>query len=363
MRKMTKRERVEATVKFAETDRVPVYDLMVCDAAIEHFAGRPAPYGEEGVKVRCQAISRILDMTRSAAHGPAQPGEFTDDDGFVNFREDRWIGGGVRRRPFSDVPGARQWTCIAIDRYRKQVKEFDLKRYRREFCERRFTIQGYLGDGTVVLLRETGTGLDWIRYMLGLELFSYLYVDEPALISEFLDVFTELEVRIVHAIADPALSPVTLTYGDIACKGRLLHSPEFLRREFFPRLKRVNDAYHEHGITCLFHSDGYLMEVISDLIAAGCDGLNPIEVVAGMSLKEVRQKYGRQLFLAGGIDISQLMALGTPEDVRQVCQQAIADACPGYFMGSTTELDNGARLENILAMLEVAWTSGPVKVR
>ena len=181
------------------------------------------------------------------------------------------------------------------------------------------------------------------------------------MISEFLETYTELEILTIHAVADRELSPVTLTYGDIACKGRLLHSREFLRREFFPRLERLNAAYHEHDIACLFHSDGYVMDVIPDLIAAGCDGLNPIETVAGMSLREVREKYCYQLFLAGGIDISQLMALGTQEQVRQACRKAIADACPGCFIGSTTELDNSARLENILAMLEVAWASGPVK--
>jgi uroporphyrinogen decarboxylase len=157
-----------------------------------------------------------------------------------------------------------------------------------------------------------------------------------------------------HAIADTALSPAVLTYGDIAYKHRLIHSPHFLRSEFYPRLKRLNDAWHEHGFKCLFHSDGYLMDAMDDLIEAGIDGLNPIETVAGMSLKELRQQYGDKLFLAGGIDMSQLLSNGTPEQVRQVCRQAVRDAYPGYLMGSTTEADNSCKLENLLVMHEVA---------
>jgi uroporphyrinogen decarboxylase len=157
-----------------------------------------------------------------------------------------------------------------------------------------------------------------------------------------------------HAIADVALSPAVLTYGDIAYKLRLLHSPRFLRAEFFPRLKRLNDAWHEHGFKCLFHSDGYLMDVIDDLIAAGIDGLNPIETVAGMDLKAVREKVGHKLFLAGGIDMSQLLSNGTVDEVRQVCRQAIRDAYPGFLIGSTTEADNSCKLENLIAMHEVA---------
>jgi uroporphyrinogen decarboxylase len=161
-----------------------------------------------------------------------------------------------------------------------------------------------------------------------------------------------------HAIADASLSPVVLTYGDIAAKGSLLHAPAWLRREFYPRLKRINDAWHEHGIKCLFHSDGYLMEALDDLMACEIDGLNPIETVAGMSLKDVRDRYPR-LFLAGGIDMSQLLSNGTPEEVRQVCRQAIRDAYPGYLMGSTTESDNSCKLENLLAMFEVSREALP----
>jgi hypothetical protein len=49
-----------------------------------------------------------------------------------------------------------------------------------------------------------------------------------------------------------------------------------------------------------------------------------------------------------------LLSNGTPEQVRAACRKAIADAPTGYFMGSTTEIDDSARLENVLAMLETA---------
>jgi uroporphyrinogen decarboxylase len=187
-----------------------------------------------------------------------------------------------------------------------------------------------------------------------MELFTYVYADAPDLVSEGLEALTEHNVAVCHAVADRRLSPVVLTYGDIACKDRLLHSPAFLRKEFMPRIKRINDAWHEHGIKCLFHSDGNLMDVVDDLIEAGIDGLNPIETVAGMRLKEVREKVGTRIFLAGGIDMSQLLSNGSPDEVREVCRQAVKDAYPGFFMGSTTESDNSCKLENLLAMFEVA---------
>ena len=52
--------------------------------------------------------------------------------------------------------------------------------------------------------------------------------------------------------------------------------------------------------------------------------------------------------------MSQLLSNGTPEQVKEVCRQAIADAYPGFFMGSTTEADNSCKLENLVAMYDVA---------
>jgi len=98
------------------------------------------------------------------------------------------------------------------------------------------------------------------------------------------------------------------------------------------------------------------VDVLDDLVAAGIDGLNPIETVAGMRIKAVRERCPT-LFLAGGIDMSQLLSRGTPDEVREECRTAIRDAGAGYFMGSTTEADNSCKLENLLAMYEVAMGS------
>jgi len=231
---------------------------------------------------------------------------------------------------------------------------FDSRAWKVGYRTAQARFRAFLGDDTVVI-QEYGTGLDRIRYLLGWEFFAYLSVDEPGLIAEYMHLATAREVAKIHAVADARFSPCALPYGDIAYKQALLHSPDWLRREFFPLVRRLNTALHEHGVKCLFHSDGDLTTVIPDLIETGIDGLNPIEVVAGMDLVDVKRLYGDRLFLAGGIDISQLMARSGPAEVRDVCREAIRVASPGYFIGSTTELDNGSKPENILAMVEAAW--------
>ncbi len=345
---MTKPERVLATMALEETDRTPVYDILLNDALIEHFSGKYPPVGDAGLKLKCKAISRMLDMTRMAGFAPNEPGEETDEYGFVS-RHGRWLSLGISHRPFHDVIGAVEW----LRRYTERLHEdIDLLKIKTAFLEDFQKQRSYIGDDTVILHRESGTGLDDVRHRLGLELFSYIAEDEPDLISEFLKLSTAREVRIIHAIADARLSPCALTYGDIGYNHGLMHSPAWLGKDFFPRIRELNDAWHEHGVKCLFHSDGNIMSVMDDLMDTGIDGLNPIETLSGMNVGVLKRRYGDRIFLTGGIDMSQLLSGGTPEEVLEVCRATLEEAPNGYFIGSTTEIDESSRLENVLAMLQ-----------
>lgn len=345
---MSKRERVEATLNLQPTDRPPIYDIILHDELIRYVAGGTPGATDEWWRRRIQATAKLVDMTRMVAHRPQSPGEKEDAEGFVHYSDDLWIMGGIRKRPFSDLAGAKEWLGRNIEKLRPP---FDVDAYREGFARYWEEARAVLEDDTVII-HEYGTGLDAIRYMLGWEFFSYLSVDEPEMISEYLELYTDMSVAQIHAVEDGERTPCALPFGDIAAKNMLLHSPEWLRKEFFPRVKRLCDALHEHDVKGLFHSDGDLMPVLDDIAAAGCDGINPIETVAGMDLAEVKRQYGDRFFLTGAIDISQLLPYASVDEVRAVVRENIQVASPGYFPGSTTELDNSARLDNAMAVFE-----------
>jgi len=354
---MTRRERVLRTVRQQETDRVPVYDILQNDAIIEHFAGQKMT-PENGTWVKGLAIGRILDMTRMP-EGPQQSGETLTENG-IRLRQERWTSW-IIERPFSDPCSLREW--IKAD-----IRRTDKLEYDRQYAER--VHQGIhrslhnfaqgnpaARDDPTVLILESGVGLTEPYWWIGLEQFAYLQADEPDLVDEWLESRNQAELRRVQAIANPELIPIALTYDDIAYKAGLLFSPSWLRRCWLPRLKKLVNAWHTRDTLCLFHSDGNLWGILDDLVEAGIDGLNPLETTAGMSIAAVRQRHP-QLFLTGGIDVSQLLCLGTPAQVSQTCRQAIRESGGrGYFLGSTTELHWEVKLENAQAMLDCAWES------
>ncbi|MQY60147.1 MAG: hypothetical protein GH144_11210 [Clostridia bacterium] len=362
--KMTKRERVEATLNFEEPDRIPIYDLLFNDEAISYYAKRKLTL-KNGPETVLEAISNCLDMTRSIAF-PQKP-KVTERDGFI-YRVERWTTW-VEKRPFKTV---KELSCFV----EKEIKKLNnpqkvyldsmgslilmdsgkfVEDFRNDFLWRKKRLKG-----TVELLTCSPVGLDTAFNIAGLDLFIYLYAENPQLVSAWLEALNLAEIRRVHAIADYELSPLTLVYSDIAFKDKTIFSSDFFKKEFYPRLERLVKAWHEHNIKCLFHSDGNLTSILPDLVKTGIDGLNPIETAAGMSLKEVKDLYGDKIFLAGGIDVSELMPYGTKEEVERGVIQAIRDAGygSGYFLGSTTELDNGIPAKNIITMIKTAHEYG-----
>ncbi len=344
---MTKRERVLRTIDLQETDRVPLYDILQNDALIEHYAGEKLTVAE-GMRITCKAVGRALDMTRMV-DGPREPGTEIRPDGFT-FRRERWQAW-IIARPFHDAATCAEWIKGDIARHNALAYDAAYAQALREHLQAR---QAAMGNDTVLVV-ESGVGLEHMYHLTGLELFSYLLADQPGLILEWLDARARAELRRVAVIADPELIPVALPYTDIAYKNGTIFSPVWLRQHWLPYLQLLVDAWRERGCRCIYHSDGNLWSMMDDLVATDIDGLNPIEVAAGMTVRALRERYPR-LCLTGGVDVSQLLPLGTPEEVRAACRENIAaTGGVGYFLGSSTELHWEIPLTNIIAMFECAW--------
>jgi uroporphyrinogen decarboxylase len=186
---------------------------------------------------------------------------------------------------------------------------------------------------------------------VGLEPFSYYLADFPELIDELLEVGTRRSVSWIEHLPEGHGVEAVFCGDDIAWKGGPMLSPAWFREHYFGRLARVTAAYHERGVKVLFHSDGNLNPILDGLVEAGIDGLNPIEVLANMDVGTIHRRHPK-LFMAGGIDVSQLLPRGRPEQVRDATRRAL-DAADGRIMvGSSTELNNDVPLENFLAMRE-----------
>ena len=339
-------QRVRDVINGRMPDRAPLYDLLRNDAVIGHFAGRALTV-ENAAEVVYRAFEPALDATRPSVKLPDHEGEIVLADGRRQKRY-RWTAWTERiayadsdayasaKRRFLDAFDPA-WT----DRHQQEMDAClaDVAEYRRRLGEVFFIPSGRAA-GVMGLFGE-----------VGLEQFAYYMADCPDVIDALLECNTAAAVTWIEHLPPDHGFEAAFCGDDMAFKSGPLFHPRWFAEHYFPRMARVNDAFHKRGIKVLFHSDGNLHPILDGLVDAGIDGLNPIEVMAGMDIADIHRRHP-QLFMAGGIDVSQLLPFGTPGQVKDAVKQAI-DAAGGRIMiGSSTELNNEVPLANYLALRE-----------
>jgi len=362
-------ERIQLAFEHKEADRVPIYDLFCGDGVIEQFAGE-RPTVENGLDVACIALRNSVDMTR-AVGGPQKPGIRRDSgdklfggDGFAweNERWTSWIVDYPHRTHEERVSFIRR----SIEKH--NAWENDCDGSIKEYIEHHQSIQEKLGD-TIFLWEFEGAGLTKGYLLLGIQQFCLMMYDEPDLISEWLEAMCNCHVRRIHSLFNAVkntemfkTTKIAFAGEDIAFKDALIFPHEFLRKEFFPRLKKLIDAYHEHGLKVIFHSDGDINSIIDDIVEAGADGLNPIEKAAGMDIYDLKKKHGDKLTFCGGMDVTYLLREGTPEAIKAETRRMVKEVGKGggFCIGSSTEIGNDIPGENVAAMVNVVKEMGTI---
>lgn len=193
----------------------------------------------------------------------------------------------------------------------------------------------------------------------GLEGATFAYMDFP-------DLFEELRL-LIH---DDAVrrAEMILDYGPdilyMSASGTLtLSTPDWVRAFCLPTVKAITKMAKEAGVPTMVHACGksrFLVELYANETDLSC--MNPLEIppMGDCNLKEVKEKFGKRLALAGNIHTTEVMLLGKPEDVDKACRKAIEDAGKdgGFVLMTGDQCGRDTPEENIFAFVKAAKRYG-----
>jgi uroporphyrinogen decarboxylase len=193
----------------------------------------------------------------------------------------------------------------------------------------------------------------------GMERFMLSCYDAP----EIVDHLTKLCARfglVTGQRAVQAGAHALIIADDLGHKTGPFLSLEHFRRFVLPPLCWEIAELKKLGVPIILHSCGDVNAYLDDLVAAGIQGLNPLQRTANMDLARLKTRYGQQLCLIGNIDASRTLPYGTPAEIEKEVVEAIQVAGPGggYVLASDHSLHGGIPVPNILAMLEAARRHG-----
>jgi uroporphyrinogen decarboxylase len=346
------RQLIEDACDGRKPSRPPLFDLLLNDAVIARFAGRPFD-GQDDEAVSIAAVGNALDGSRHIAV-PDVPGRtWVDEQGNLHeaARWTSWIRAHALTEP-------EQWIAW-IARHIEQLEAAPAPTVE-ESGQALAQQRGLLArlNGTQFIHCTPSTAINDLLFgrHCGLEMFSYLWADQRPLMQRWLRALEGEQRRYIARAAHRETSGLAMIYSDVAFKHNLMFSkPTFRAMGFFDDVAGICEACHARGLRVIFHSDGNIMPLVDDLVAAGIDGLNPLEKAAGMDVYALRRRHP-QLILVGGLDVTHLLPFGTPDEVRRETRRMIDElGSEGRLLiGSSTELGNDVPLENYLAFRDEA---------
>lgn len=209
--------------------------------------------------------------------------------------------------------------------------------------------QGYAAEGSLQMtIWETA----W--YMRGMEEMMLDMLEENEIADR---IFREVTQSAVFRAQQFARAGVDILFlgDDIGTQSSLMMSGNMYRTWIKPRLKQVIDASRviKPDILIFYHSCGYVLPLIGDLIEAGIDVLNPVQPES-MDFQQVHAEFSGALSFHGGIGTQTTMPFGTAEDVKARTLELLhlGGQQGGILPAPTHVLEPEVPIDNMLAYIE-----------
>jgi len=338
------------TLWLREPDFVPIADLGVDPPAKEALLGRPILDAATDVDFWYRAGYDFISLRPGYEFPHTMPG--TTTTGAPHYEKE-----GEARQPVSVTAAGVIHDFKDLETY--PWPDPDDESYYRPLDEAAAALPTGMGivSGVGGIFTRT-----WM--LLGLTEFCCALTERPDLVAAVFQRVGAIQVKVLRRVV--AMRGVkAIWYGDdLAYTESTIVSPSVYRQYLFPWMEQLASISHEAGMPFAYHSDGRLWEVIPDLIALGVNALHPIEPKA-MDINEVKAQFGRKLALIGNIDMD-ILARGTPAEVREQVRQRIRDIAPGggYAVGANPGIADYVLPENYRAMREATFDYGryPISV-
>jgi len=155
-----------------------------------------------------------------------------------------------------------------------------------------------------------GSVFGWLRNWMGFERALEAFYDDPEWVHEIMGYVVEFCCAVGQRALDDVDVDYILLWEDMAYKAGPMISPAMFREFMLEPYKKLTGFIRERGVDLIFvDSDGNAEPLIPLWLEGGVNGFYPIERAAGMDAVALRERYGRELRLIGGID-KRAMAAG-----------------------------------------------------
>jgi uroporphyrinogen decarboxylase len=204
-----------------------------------------------------------------------------------------------------------------------------------------------------------GNLLELGQFMYRNDNFFMLLAGEPDRAHDFLEKLVALHLKNLEAFlgkVGPYID-VILFGDDLGMQTGPQISPSMYREFFKPRhAKMWKRAKELANVKVMLHCCGGVRELLDDLIDAGLDAINPVQISCrGMEASALKRDFGGRItFWGGGCDTREMLSRGTPDMIRKHVREqvSILHKGGGFVFQQVHNILADVPPQNIVAMFD-----------
>lgn len=207
-----------------------------------------------------------------------------------------------------------------------------------------------------------GNLFEWASFLRRMDNFLMDLAAEPAAAEALLDKLVEAHLsnldRLLPAIGDHV--DLIQLGDDLGTENGPFFSPQTYREMFKPRFRQICERIKHHcpNMKIFLHSCGAIYPLIGDLIEAGVEVLNPVQISAkNMDPATLKREFGKDVtFWGGGCDTQNVLSRATPQEVKDHVKRMVDIFAPGggFVFNQVHNILSEVPPENVVAMYEAA---------
>lgn len=200
---------------------------------------------------------------------------------------------------------------------------------------------------------------EWGTFLRRMDNFLMDLASDQASVERLLDALMEQHLQTLEKVCE-AVGDVAdiLRFGDdLGTDQGPFMAPKTYQKLFKPRHAQLTEYVHKHSqMKTFLHSCGSIYKLLPDLIEAGYDVINPVQITSrNMEPERLKKEFGQDItFWGGGADTRHILNRATPQQVKEHVRRNIEILSPGggFVFNTVHNILPDVPPENIVAMFE-----------
>lgn len=350
---LTTHERMRRMYAHQEADRIPITDSpWGATIARWHREGMPADTNY----VDYFGLDHIAHL--SVDNSPRYPVETVEETEDYVITTTAWGATLKNWKHIASTPEFLDFTIVGPDEWREAKARMTPTSDRIPW-ERLQKNYGEWRKHGAWIQAELWFGFDVAHsWAVGTERLLIALIQDPEWCVDMFHHFLDVDMALWDQVWDAGYTFDAVRWpDDMGYKYNQFFSVKTYRELVKPVHKRAIEWAHAKGIKTHLHSCGDVNPFIPELIDIGLDGLNPLEVKAGMDPVHIKRTYGDKLLLHGGIN-AVLWDQGEQidQEMRRVLPVLKEDG--GYIFSSDHSVPSSVSLEDFRRITTLAKELG-----